>query len=431
MKKIILTFLVLLFGFFAFSSAQEYIFFYGNGCPHCASVENFFQENNVVEKYDVDVREMYFNRDNLDTFYYYIDKLGIDNSRAGVPFLVIDNDSNCNYLMGDVKIIDFFESLIETESEQIEDNLYNNSTNNSPNNSHNNDTQEVHSSIPENLILSTEHNDIDENIDNVQKDNESLDEIEQCEEINDEEVSGKLETESDLENLAGNHAKFLGIMMPAALADSINPCAFAVMLILLSTILVETKNKKRAILAGLLFALSIFISYFAMGLGLFSALATAGNTMLIKRIVGILGIIVGLANLKDFFRYGKGFIMEVPLSRRPRLQKTIKSIVSPIGAFFTGFVISLFLLPCTSGPYITILGYLASESKNINLRGYIYLAIYNIIFIIPMLIITLLVGLGFKSAEELAAIKKKNSKIIHLIVGLLMLGLGLYVLLTM
>jgi len=37
--------------------------------------------------------------------------------------------------------------------------------------------------------------------------------------------------------------------MPAALADSINPCAFAVMLILLSTILVETKNKKRAILA--------------------------------------------------------------------------------------------------------------------------------------------------------------------------------------
>jgi cytochrome c biogenesis protein CcdA len=38
-------------------------------------------------------------------------------------------------------------------------------------------------------------------------------------------------------------------MMPAALADSINPCAFAVMLILLSTIMVESKRKKRAILA--------------------------------------------------------------------------------------------------------------------------------------------------------------------------------------
>jgi cytochrome c biogenesis protein CcdA len=55
-------------------------------------------------------------------------------------------------------------------------------------------------------------------------------------------------------------------MMPAALADSINPCAFAVMLILLSTIMIETNNKKRAIFAGLLFALSIFISYFTMGL---------------------------------------------------------------------------------------------------------------------------------------------------------------------
>jgi len=48
-----------------------------------------------------------------------------------------------------------------------------------------------------------------------------------------------------------------------------------------------------------------------------------------------------------------------------------------------------------------------------------------------MILIALLVGLGFKSAEELAAIKKKNVKLIHLIVGLLMLGLGIYVLLTL
>jgi cytochrome c biogenesis protein CcdA len=203
------------------------------------------------------------------------------------------------------------------------------------------------------------------------------------------------------------------------------------MLILLSTIMVESKRKKRAILAWLLFALSIFISYFAMWLWLFSALATSSNTQVIKLIVWILWLIVWLANLKDFFWYGKWFVMEVPLSRRPKMQKLIKSIVSPFWAFLIWFVVSLFLLPCTSWPYITILGYLASESNNISSRWYIYLAIYNVIFILPMVIITLLVWLWFKSSEELAAIKKKNTKLIHLIVWLLMLGLWLYVLLTM
>ncbi|MBO4516689.1 hypothetical protein J5751_04655 [bacterium] len=55
-------------------------------------------------------------------------------------------------------------------------------------------------------------------------------------------------------------------MVPAALADSINPCAFAVILLLLSSILIETKDKKKAILAGFLFALAVFLSYLAMGL---------------------------------------------------------------------------------------------------------------------------------------------------------------------
>jgi cytochrome c biogenesis protein CcdA len=95
------------------------------------------------------------------------------------------------------------------------------------------------------------------------------------------------------------------------------------------------------------------------------------------------------------------------------------------------FIVSLFLLPCTSGPYITILWYLASESSSISTRWMIYLIVYNIIFILPMVIITLLVWLWVKSAEELATFRHKNIKLIHLIVWLLMLGLWVYVLLTM
>lgn len=380
MKKLILTIFVTISLFGSFSFAQEYIYFYWNWCTHCAKVEKFFDANDIESKYGVEKLEIYFNRSNLAEFSKYIEKLGIDQNKAWVPFLVIDNELECKYLMWDKKIVDFFEKMI------IEDQTC------------------------------TDANCTDEN----------------CSEIHSEDISWTVSIDEDAADwLVTNHKKFLWIMMPAALADSINPCAFAVMLILLSTIMIETNNKKRAIFAGLLFALSIFISYFTMGLWLFSALATSKNTDIIKLIVWILWIVVWLANLKDFFRYGKWFVMEVPLSRRPKMQKLIKSVVSPIWAFFTWFLVSLFLLPCTSWPYITILGYLASESGNINTRGYIYLAIYNLIFILPMIIITFLVGLWFKSAEELASLKKKNSKLIHLVVWLLMLWLWLYVLLTM
>jgi len=93
--------------------------------------------------------------------------------------------------------------------------------------------------------------------------------------------------------------------------------------------------------------------------------------------------------------------MEVPMSWRPLMQKIIKKVTSPAGAFVVGIVVSLFLLPCSSGPYLTILGYLSSESQSLNLRGYIYLTVYNLIFILPMVIIAGLIGFGYSTAEKI------------------------------
>lgn len=67
-------------------------------------------------------------------------------------------------------------------------------------------------------------------------------------------------------SLAEQPLKFLAVMLPAALSDSINPCAFAVMLLLLGTLLSKSKSRKRTILAGIVFCFAIFGSYFLMGL---------------------------------------------------------------------------------------------------------------------------------------------------------------------
>jgi cytochrome c biogenesis protein CcdA len=166
-------------------------------------------------------------------------------------------------------------------------------------------------------------------------------------------------------------------------------------------------------------------------MGVLKLLGTMTSLFRLKRIVGIVGLLVGLANLKDYFRYGKGFIMEVPMSRRPLMQKIVKQVVSPFGAFVIGIIVSLFLLPCSSGPYLTILGYLSSENQTLNLWGYIYLTVYNLIFVLPMVLIAFLIGLGYSTAEQIGKFKNKNTRLIHLIVGLMMLGLGIYVIGTL
>jgi cytochrome c biogenesis protein CcdA len=110
------------------------------------------------------------------------------------------------------------------------------------------------------------------------------------------------------------------------------------------------------------------------------------------------------------------------------MYKIIKSILTPWGAFGIGFIISLFLLPCTSGPYITILWYLASESSQINTWWYVYILIYNIIFIIPMIIIAIMIAFGYKSVWELKEYKELNVEKLHLVTWVIMLILWIYIL---
>jgi len=214
----------------------------------------------------------------------------------------------------------------------------------------------------------------------------------------------------------------LGAVVSAAIVDAINPCAFAVLIILLTTI-AACHNRRRALLAGLAFSASIYISYLLMGIGLFTAIQAAHLSRIFYLIVGILAIFIGLFNLKDYFWYGKWFIMEVPLSWRPRLKSLITSVTSVLGAFLIGFLVSLFLLPCTSGPYIVILGLLSNvATRNI---AFLLLLLYNFIFILPMLGITLAVYFGFTTTEKTDEWRRRKLKLLHLIAGLIILCLGL------
>lgn len=123
---------------------------------------------------------------------------------------------------------------------------------------------------------------------------------------------------SSSRKLAEQPAKFIPILLSGAFSDSINPCAFAVMLLLLTTILSKSKSKKDDFRTSFLFGDLWFVfSYGAWVFGV-AFTKTTQYTSAFKRIVGIFGILIGLANIKDYFWYGKGFVMEVPRSWRPK-----------------------------------------------------------------------------------------------------------------
>jgi hypothetical protein len=217
-----------------------------------------------------------------------------------------------------------------------------------------------------------------------------------------------------------------------AAVDAINPCALAVLLILLTAILSRYPDrKKKALAAGTLFSLAILLAYLAIGtlivLG-FRSVAGASSLSLpgIYRILGIFAILIGLFNLKDWLSYGLGgFKMEVPESWRPRMKSILESAASPSGAFVVGLIVSLFLLPCTSGPYFVAGGILSGMAWQ---EAVPLLIAYNIIFILPMLAITGIIYGGYASVETISDWREQNIERLHLLAGLILIGLGIMLL---
>jgi cytochrome c biogenesis protein CcdA len=219
-----------------------------------------------------------------------------------------------------------------------------------------------------------------------------------------------------------------GKITALALADSVNPCAIAVLTMVLVSLLIENPRKKKNVLfAGLAFISSIFIGYLVYGTIIIQffkifAIFLRENSIYVYNGLAILAMILGGLNIKDYFNYKKGsFGTEMPLFMRPKVKKIIKKITSPGGAFIIGFIVTLFLLPCTMGPYIIASGLLAE----LGILGALPWLIYDtLLFIIPMLVIVLLVYFGFSKVDEVSGWKERNIKKLHLIAGILLFLVG-------
>ncbi len=220
----------------------------------------------------------------------------------------------------------------------------------------------------------------------------------------------------------------LAKIVPLAVVDAINPCALAVLtLMLIAIVTYSPGDKKKILLAGLGFTFSVFVMYAFYGLVIINVFksiqALAGVKLVLYEVIGFGAIALGLLNIKDFFHYKPGgFATEMPMSLRPTVKKITSGVTSPVGAVVVGALVTLFLLPCTIGPYLIAGGILSETPLTTTVP---LLLVYNTIFVSPMIAITLAVYAGLTRIKNVKEWKDKNIRYIHLAAGLIILLLGI------
>ena len=223
----------------------------------------------------------------------------------------------------------------------------------------------------------------------------------------------------------------IGIIVAAALADSINPCVFGVLIFLLAYMTKIFKSKGRMLIGGLTYITAVYVTYFLLGVGIFTLAYTAGFAKNFYYLAAFLAIGAGLIEIKDFFWYGRGFSLQMIPGASERIKKYSKLMekletkhpaFSLVIAALLGIFVVFVELPCTGAPYLAILGMLSTGDYA---AGIPLLLLYNLVFILPLFVIVGLVYAGHTS-RTLEKWRKENRGIMRLGIGLFLLALGAY-----
>ncbi len=211
----------------------------------------------------------------------------------------------------------------------------------------------------------------------------------------------------------------------AGLVDGINPCAFAVLTLLLGT-LAASGSRGRALVLGGAYTVGIFVCYIAAGLGIVGAVGAFGLASTFRIAAGIISIVLGPAILFAALGFGEAFRPVLPTMSRVAISQWIRSArnAGPIAALALGVGVGLIELPCTGGIYLGVLGVLAGGSVA---DAVPLLVLYNLCFVLPLALIVVAVafGLGPSSVDRW---RQSRRRLVMGATGLIMVILGAAVL---
>jgi glutaredoxin-related protein len=211
--------------------------------------------------------------------------------------------------------------------------------------------------------------------------------------------------------------------------DAFNPCAFFVLLFLLSLLVHQQDRRRMALIGGVfvLFSGLMYFAFMAAWLGLFRIM---GSLPWVTGAAGALAVVIGAVNTKDFFAFKAGVSLSIPESRKADIFRRGRAILATgnLPAMLAATVLlaiaaNFYELLCTAGFPMVYTRLLTMQVSN-STQHLFYLALYNVIYVFPMLLIV------FAFVRTLGARKlsEREGRLLKLLSGLMMLELGLLLL---
>ncbi len=212
--------------------------------------------------------------------------------------------------------------------------------------------------------------------------------------------------------------------------DAFNPCAFFVLLFLLSLV-IHARSRARMLLVGGIFVLISGLVYFLFMAAWLNLFLVVGSTPLVTALAGVVALLIGALNTKDFFLFRQGPTLSIPEGAKPGLFLRMRALVAAdslvtllAGTVALAVVANSYELLCTAGfPML--------YTRALTLRAltpaehYAYLALYNLIYVLPLLAI---VG-AFTLTLGARRLTERQGRLLKLLSGSMMLELGAVLLL--
>ena len=217
-----------------------------------------------------------------------------------------------------------------------------------------------------------------------------------------------------------NLSQLLPAVIVTGLLDSVNPCAFAVILLLLAFLFTLRKSRSHILKLGFVYVGMIFLVYFAIGLGILQAVRFSADPHFVARAGAWLLIGLGVINLIEYLFPNFPIKLHMPKIAGARTNALIKQATLPT-TMLAGLLVGLCTFPCSGGIYVSIITLL--NAKTTLAWGVSYLALYNIMFVLPLIVILLLVS-NRMAAKTWARWEREHSLKIRLWYGVIMVSLG-------
>ncbi len=227
----------------------------------------------------------------------------------------------------------------------------------------------------------------------------------------------------------------------AGLIDGINPCAFAVIVFFISFLFAYKYSSRQILVIGSAYIFSVFITYLLIGMGLFKVIYSIQHIYLLHKIlykgISLFCFLLSFLSFWDYLSYRKEKdpntqILQLPKKLKIFINRTFgllrnrtnASILTlAIISFCVGTGVSILECACTGQIYIPVLSLLIKEKKYL-LQSIFYLILYNICFILPLLLIFILALIG-TSSNTLSNFLKKHLGWTKLSITILLLILGI------